>query len=431
MRIGVILLDHGEPPEYNEHTYYSFKNFATSLINMGFIPKIVLKFDRGTILQERNEIYAEKSSPNPELIDAWLHPYKGFTYFIPEAKRLRVTRFGIYRKGTKPHYLARKTGPGHREPDFYEMYGFEIHDRWSSMGGRSPFYDQTQPQKEEVARKLKKEYGDRVEVRFAYGIDPFPEWKNQTPEAVVRELVREKKISHLVVSEHFSVTTDSMSTFHLRKHVEHALHEAGTQIPVVYADQLGGTKVFNEGVILKIQEELNALPKEAKVAIFLSNHGFPTTKIGKYDAAKDCYHQNVKKVFESAKEAIIQEINWGGEFRVTQVFGQFLEKKYNPDYKMMSPLQALELVSSQGFEHVIDIPYEFPGDSVDVLVKLRTAYGLERLPNWNEKHETKFKYKDVNVKITSASFKPEHWIDSYTQQTIEAIENTGKTVEVF
>ncbi|KKM57832.1 hypothetical protein LCGC14_1550370, partial [marine sediment metagenome] len=27
-KIGIILLDHGEPPEYNEYTYNSFRNFA-------------------------------------------------------------------------------------------------------------------------------------------------------------------------------------------------------------------------------------------------------------------------------------------------------------------------------------------------------------------------------------------------------------------
>ena len=50
--------------------------------------------------------------------------------------------------------------------------------------------------------------------------------------------------------------------------------------------------------------------------------------------------------------------------------------------------------------------------------------------NW-EIYETKFKYKDVNFKIASASFHPEHWIDSSYQQSIEAIENKDKTVEVF
>jgi protoheme ferro-lyase len=425
MVIGIVLLDHGEPPEYNEHTYYSFRNFANSLIHMGFIPKIVLRFDRGTILQDSNKIFAEKQSSNPALIDAWLRPHKGPTYFIPKMNRIHITRFGFYPKGTKPHYLARKIGPGYGEPDFYEMYGFEIHERWLSMGGRSPFYDHSQPQKEEVSRRLKKEFGNKVVVRFAYGIDPFPQLKIQTPEAVVKELVKEHKVTHLVVSEHFSVTTDSMSKFHLRKHVEHPLCESGVNIPVVYADQLGGTDVFNEGIILKIKEELDRLPKRANVAVFLSNHGFPTTKIGKYNAAQDCYHQNVTKVFKSVKEAILQEITWEGEFMVLQIFGQFLEKKYNPDYKIMSPVQALEQVSSQGFEYVIDIPYEFPGDSVDVLVKLRKAYGLEKLPNWNEKYETSLKYKDINVKITSASFHPQHWIDSYYQQTLNAIERVS------
>jgi len=425
-KIGVLLLDHGEPPEYNKNTYYSFRDFANSLIDMHFIPKIVLRFDRGTILQNQKRIFAEDPSSSPELIDTWLDHYDGSAYFIPKAKRLRITRFGIYRKGTQPHYLARKKGPGYGEPDFYEMYGFEIHGRWLSMGGRSPFYDQTQPQKEGGAKRLMKDYGSKVVVRSAYDIDPFPQWKKQTPEVVVKELVKEDKITHLVVSEHFSVTTDSMTTFHLRKHVAHALHEIGRNIPVVYADQLGGTAPFNEGVVSKVKEELKGLPRGARVAVFLSNHGFPTAKIGKYNAARDCYHENVRIVFDSAREAILQEIDWDGDLIVLQVFGQFLEKKYNPNGQMMSPLRALEMASSQGFEYIIDIPYEFPGDSVDVLVKLRNAYGLKELPNWNEKFETHFKYKGIKVKITSASFHPKHWIDSYHQQTVSAIEGVRK-----
>jgi protoheme ferro-lyase len=242
----------------------------------------------------------------------------------------------------------------------------------------------------------------------------------------VTELVKQNKITHLVVAEHFSVTTDSMSTFHLRKHVEHALHQAGAHIPVVYADQLGGIPAFNTGVIQKIREELNKLPAGAKVAIFLSNHGFPTTTLGKYNATKDCYHQNVHTVFESARDAIMQEIHWNGEFTVAQVFGQFLEKKYHSTQNMQSPQQALEYVSSQGYTHVIDIPYEFPGDSVDVLVKLRQAYGLTNLPDWNDQYETSLNYNDVHMKITSAAFSSVHWINAYYQQTVAAIERVSE-----
>ncbi len=67
-RIGVLLLYHGEPPEYNEYTYYSFRNLAQSLILMGMIPKVVLRAKRGAILMDRNNIFAREPQPNPELI---------------------------------------------------------------------------------------------------------------------------------------------------------------------------------------------------------------------------------------------------------------------------------------------------------------------------------------------------------------------------
>ena len=52
-------------------------------------------------------------------------------------------------------------------------------------------------QKEEEVKILKKEYEDKVETRSTHSVDSFLQWKNQTPEAVVRELVEEKKISTL------------------------------------------------------------------------------------------------------------------------------------------------------------------------------------------------------------------------------------------
>ena len=110
MKVVVILMDHGEPPIYDKHTYSSFRDFATCLIEMGFIPSIVLRFDKGTILQDKKNLYSSKPSSNPELIDAKLQPYTGPAKFVPEAKRHKITLDGIYTKGTKPHYLAKKMG---------------------------------------------------------------------------------------------------------------------------------------------------------------------------------------------------------------------------------------------------------------------------------------------------------------------------------
>lgn len=59
----------------NEHTYYSFRDFAHSLITMGMIPEVALEAKRGTILMDRHKIFAPEPHPNPDLIDAWLRPH--------------------------------------------------------------------------------------------------------------------------------------------------------------------------------------------------------------------------------------------------------------------------------------------------------------------------------------------------------------------
>ena len=40
----------------------------------------------------------------------------------------------------------------------------------------------------------------------------------------------------------------------------------------------------------------------------------------------------------------------------------------------------------------------------------------------NDRYETRFNHEKVKVKITSALYHPDHWIDSYYQATLEAIE---------
>ena len=94
-RIGMILLDHGEPPEYNKDTYYSFRNFAQSLIEMGIIPEVALRTKRGTILMDRNNIFATEPQSNPQLIDAWLKPHTGPAEFVPKRKKVVGIHLGI------------------------------------------------------------------------------------------------------------------------------------------------------------------------------------------------------------------------------------------------------------------------------------------------------------------------------------------------
>jgi hypothetical protein len=415
-RIGVMLLDHGEPPEYNKYTYHSFRNFAQSLIEMGIIPEVALRTKSGTILMDRNNIFATEPQSNPQLIDAWLNPHTGPAEFVPERKKI----LGLIPAPRKAHYLLKRAGPGRDEHDFYQLYGFEVYRRWLLMKNHSPFYEQTQPQKEEVRRRLEEKYGDQILVRYAYGIDPFPEKRHQSPHHVAMEL-SEAGIEGLAVAEHFHVITDSMSTYHCRQHVLEGIQQTGVEIPVVFSDQIGGHPEFDRGVVLKITEELATFEPGTDVAIFLSNHGFPITKLGSYDAASDCYHENARKVFMSAREAIRGVVEWSGRLEVVQVFGQFLGEKYNPGGINTRPLDAVKRMALNGFGHVVDIPYEFPGNSVDILVKLRQAYGLDP-PHWDENFETRIERDGVMIKICSALFYPEHRVNAYFERACEAVE---------
>jgi len=415
-KIGVILLDHGEPPEYNEHTYNSFRNFAHSLIMMGMIPKVVLKAKRGTVLMDRNNIFAKEPQTNPELIDAWLRPYNGPAEFIQARKKI-VKLIPARREA---HYILKNEGPGKNEPDFYQLYGFEIYRRWLLMNNHSPFYEQTQPQKEEVKRRLEEKYGDQIIVRYAYGIDPFPEKKKQSPHHVARELVK-FECDGIAVAEHFHVISDSMSKYHCEQHVLDGVRPSETKIPVIFANQIGGHPELDKGVVLKVKDELESIKPDTDVAFFLSNHGFPVNKVGKYDAKSDSYHENVRKAFQSIKEAIMKTIDWSGRIEVIQVFGQFLEEKYNPGGTNTRPLDALKNVADRGFQSVIDIPYEFPGDTVDALIKLRQAYGIDP-PIWDQNFETHFEREEIPIKICSALFHPEYRINAYFDRACEAVE---------
>lgn len=417
-KIGVILLGFGEPPEYNEHTYYSFRNLGKNLIDIGIIPKIVLKSKRGTILMERNNIFSEEPHPEPDLIDAWLKPHTEFTEFIPSRKKI----IGLIPAPRKTHYLLKGMESGLDEPDFFQFYGFAICRKWFLMDNHSPFYEHTQPQKIEVKRRLEKKYGDQLLIRFAYGNDPFPEKEIQSPQHVVKELINDG-CELIAVAEHFHVISDSMSKYYCRQSILDGIHQTGKDIPVIFTDQIGDHKELIRGIILKIKEELSTVEQGTDVAIFLSNHGFPITKIGVYNAASDCYHKNAKNIFESTKKAIQENIEWSGKLIVVQVFAEYTEEKYNPGGIKTKPLDAIRHVVADGFHQVIDIPYEWPGDTVDTLINLRYAYGIDP-PYWDENFETRFESNGILIKICSALFHPEYRINAYFERACEVVDQS-------
>jgi len=104
---------------------------------------------------------------------------------------------------------------------------------------------------------------------------------------------------------------------------------------------------------------------------------------------------------------------------VVQVFGQFLEEKYNPGGINTRPLNALGRVAADGFRQVIDIPYEFPGAAwtswSDCVRPMALTY---RVGDENFRIER----DGISIKICSALFHPECRVNAYFERACQAVD---------
>ncbi|MCD6573618.1 MAG: ferrochelatase [Thermoplasmata archaeon] len=387
VKIGILMINHGEPAEYNATIYEDFKEFTQHMINVGIIPRFLMNIDTGTILiDEKNDHWAPFWKRS--LIDAWGNRYKGFAFFVP----------GNEKMGVPPHYL-KIFGKGRGEPDIFEYAGLEAYEAWQEMGGRSPYRDQTIPQMENVSKLLKKEYGDRISIRFAYGFEKG-DVKEKTKELL------DEDIDILIVAPQVVVGSYFEGTLHWIKEVHEALNDyvlkEGKSISFIETEPIGIQSDFIKGVVMKVKDELSTIPANANVAIFLSNHGFPLTKCGGYDCQSDPYHHYAKEIFDKIKKAIISNISWQRNLDVFQIYAESAEGDSDPENQMMSPQEGLNYTKSHGFTYIIDIPYEFLGDCMDTLIGLRESFGVE--PKWNKNFESEFDIQGIHVEITSALY---------------------------
>lgn len=386
--IGVLLVDHGEPPEYNELTYESFREFFAHLIEMGLIPSWVTLLDSGTVTQDTGCFGCSEPSAQPELIDAWLDPHPAGVY-VPASDTLPA------------HYVV-PGGPGLGEPDIFEHVGLTAWHEWEVMGGRSPNYDQKLPKKLEVVERLRERYGDELPVEIGYGIDPRIDGKRQNVRIAVEALV-EQGVDHLVVAYHGVGFSDIMQTHMLRHEIHEILDEVAPDVTVSYTKPIGTTDEYVDAVVKKAVAEVKRLPADAPVAIHLSGHGLGTDMCGEYDCGSDAYHEVARELFERTRAAILERIDRRGELGVFHVYGDGGTEEDDPEDEVDSPLEALAKRKEAGYELVVDIPYEFDSDSRDTLIILRAGYGRPE-GEWNRRFESRFDHDGLDVKITNSRY---------------------------
>lgn len=388
-RTGFLIVDHGEPPEYNEFTYWSFRKFFDHLMEMGLIPSWLKLLDTGTIVVDRS-CYGCEVSPSPKLMDAWLHPHEGPAAYVPASDSLPA------------HYVL-PGGPGLGEPDIFEHVGLSAWDEWESMGGRSPNYGQKLTKKKFVLRRLAAEFGDSLPIEIGYGIDPRLNGGTQGLRKAISRLVNTHRVDHVVVAYHGVGFSDVMQTHMIRHELQLLLEELGSEATLSYAQPIGTSDHYLESIVRKVKDEIAELPARAPVAIHLSGHGLPTGMCGDYDCGADSYHESSRALFKRTKAAIERAVDRPGKFGVFHLYGEGAAEEDDPDDLMDSPIEALNKRVESGFRYVVDIPYEFDSDSRDTLIILRRGY--ERpIPDWDHRYESRFRYEKMNVKITNASF---------------------------
>ena len=396
-RVGLLLADHGEPPEYNEDTYYSFRDFVDGLMQAGVIPSWLRHVDGGTIAWDANCPRCADRHDNPRLIDAWLRPHAGPAAFVPASSTVAA------------HYVI-PGGPGHGEPDIFEHAGLQTWGEYRQMGGRSPNYDEKLPRTEALLAHIRSRYGDRLAVRVGSMIDPRIGGGRQGIEQAAEALVRRDRVGTIVVAYLGVGFSDIMQTHHLRHHLQQTLAGLGVpDMPVRYAKPLGTTSSYVDGIVERVRSELAAIPEGQPVAIQLSGHGLSTTTCGDYDCGADAYHASSADLFARASKAVRERITRVGKWDVFHLYGEGAESESDPDGKVDSPLEALEKRKAAGYRHVIDIPHEFDANSRDTLVVLRAGYGRQA-PDWDASLESRFEWNGLQVKLANASDGDHHKI---------------------
>ena len=389
-RVGLLIVDHGEPPEYNELTYWSFREFFDHLIEMGLVPSWLRAIDEGTVLQDPSCFSCAEPSAEASFIDAWLRPHDGPAVYHPASDSL-------------PAYYAVPGGPGAGEPDIFEHVGLTAWHEWQLMGGMSPNYEQKVGKKRFVIERLRDRYGDDLPIRIGYGIDPRIDGNYMGIHQAVTGLVNSDRVDRIVVAYHGVGFSDIMQTHMLRHDIHDTLDELGADVDISYTDPIGTSDLYIRAVTREVERELAALPADASVALHLSGHGLSTTTCGEYDCGSDAYHQSSRRLFERTEAALEEVIDRPGRTGLFHLYGDGATEEEDPDDKVDSPMEALARRAKAGFDHVIDIPYEFDSDSRDTLIILRNGY--ERpIPDWNHRYESRFRHDKMDVKIGNSSF---------------------------
>lgn len=411
LTVGVMLRSHGEPVHYNATTYESFADFTRKLlIQLGF--EQLLAVDQGTVLLDRAHPYTEGPHVDAELIDAWLGEHTGPAAYV-----------GNPVDGTQPvpvfedAYLA-PGGPGLGEPDVLEAAGLGIFTDYLQMENDSPMHDTKQAIIGQVEATLNERFGDKVVTETAYHIQPMVDPGEENLSKSVEELLAQGV--DVVVDAYTShLHSDIMNECMKKQAFRAALAEHGYDGPVLEAGPSGLTATFAEGMADAIATKAAAYPDDARLWVSLTHHGADPDMQSYCRDRADPYVAQTHTMFDHVSEALDNR-TLGPNVTVQMVYGSGAGDASDGIY---SPTEAVENASAWDATHLMDVPYELPGNGFDNLVQHRLNYDLDprAAPHYDETYTTHLTREGMAVTITSSDFARETRAQAQVEAIVDAM----------
>lgn len=410
--VGVMLRAHGEPLEYNATTYGEFADFARKLlVQLGF--EELLAIDQGTVLLDRNHPYAHEPHVDTDLVDAWLQPHPGPATYVgsPVPEREQVPVFdGAY---------VAPGGPGLGEPDVLEAVGLETYTAYMQMENDSRMHHQKSLVLDGIEAALEDRFGDRIVVERAHHIRPMVHPEEESLEHSTEELLAAEP--DVIVDAYTShLHSDIMNECMKEKAFRNELQEQGWDGPVLEAGPSGLTDAFAQGMADHLARKANAYPDDARIWMSLTHHGADPDLQSQCKDRRDPYVNQTVAMFEGTRDAL-RNRSLGPEVMIHQVYGNGAG---DPDDGFYSPTEAVENASAENVTHLLDVPYELPGDGYDNLVQHRLNYDLDPrdAPHYGPDYRTHLTREGVPVTVTSSAFGAETRAQAQVDAVVEAME---------
>jgi len=346
-KAGVLMAALGQPETYDFEFY---NNYLQLIFKSSFPPilKFIVLRDRGTVLRDPDNLWAEQEFKPKTLMDCFGKTANAAGTLYTDLDYSWVKSRGAGKPG---HFLLKEKN-GYI--DIIEKTGIKmVAFSYARMpGNKVPYRYQHEPLFRDVKALIQTEApGTPVETCWVM----YP----GTIEAAIEKLIA-RKVKTIVVCDLFPVysSLEQFNSFYVE--VEHLVQG---RAKVVYTPYPGAFKTYRDAFVSMAKDEVLPLPEDENKLVVLTRHGMPVIRGEPFHKLSDVYYGNLKNEVETAlkgtrTDVVIADVEFAGEDR-------------DPENKLLSAAEAVEMALEKKYDKVIMVSVDFMSENTDTIYCLR------------------------------------------------------------